>query len=86
VIDTPSAGTFGIADQASVADGLVLPSGRILIYFVIGAKIVNGTQQPANDIVVAVSDSKGISLQRRRFFGCSPEGHQARRSQCCADG
>lgn len=52
---------FVLADQASVADGLVLPSGRILIYFVIGAKIVNGTQQPANDIVVAVSDSKGIS-------------------------
>ncbi|WP_169728894.1 Ig-like domain-containing protein [Desulfatirhabdium butyrativorans] len=50
-----------LADQASVADGLVLPSGRILIYFVIGAKIVGGVQQPANDIVVAVSDNKGIS-------------------------
>jgi len=48
-----------LGDRSSVADGLVLPSGRILIYYVTGAKIINSVEQNANDIVMAVSDNNG---------------------------
>lgn len=50
-----------LADRSSVADGLVLPNGRILIYFVAGAKVINGVEHNANDIVVAVSDNGGAT-------------------------
>lgn len=50
-----------LGDRSSVADGLVLTSGRILMYYVTVSKIVNGSEQMANDIVVAVSDDNGIS-------------------------
>jgi hypothetical protein len=39
----------------------VLPSGRLLVYYVAGCIKVSGSEQPANHIKVAVSDDSGIS-------------------------
>jgi len=50
-----------LADRSSVADGLVLPSGRILVYYVTGCIEVGGEEQMANHIKVAISDNNGIS-------------------------
>ncbi|MEN6355349.1 MAG: T9SS type A sorting domain-containing protein [Bacteroidales bacterium] len=50
-----------LSDRSSVADGLVLPSGRLLVYYVAGCIEVSGSEQPANHIKVAVSDDSGKS-------------------------
>lgn len=50
-----------LSDRSSVADGLVLNSGRLLVYYVTGCIEVSGTEQPANHIKVAISDNSGIS-------------------------
>jgi uncharacterized protein YjdB len=64
-----------LGDRSSVADGLVLPSGRILIYYVAGAKIISGTEQNANDIVVAVSDNSGSAwIYKDVIFNNIPTG------------
>lgn len=48
-------------DRASVPDAVVLPSGRILAYYVVACKIVGGAQETTNEIVAAVSDDDGTS-------------------------
>jgi hypothetical protein len=50
-----------LADRSSVADGLVLTSGRLLVYYVAGCIEVSGSEQPANHIKIAVSDDLGKS-------------------------
>lgn len=50
-----------LSDRSSVADGLVLPSGRLLVYYVAGCIEVSGSEQPANHIKVAISDDSGKS-------------------------
>lgn len=50
-----------LADQASVADAVVLPNGRIMVYFMAGCQIVGGTTQSINNIKVAVSDNNGLT-------------------------
>lgn len=64
-----------LGDRSSVADGVVLPSGRILMYYVAGAKIINGKEQNANDIVVALSDNNGKSwIYKDVLFNNIPSG------------
>lgn len=64
-----------LSDRASVADALVLPSGRILVYYVTGCKVIGGVEQKANDTVVAVSDDNGRSWTYRDVaFSNEPSG------------
>jgi hypothetical protein len=49
-----------LIDRAGVTDGVVLPDGRLLVYFVNGCEAPNGTQNNMNVVVVAVSDQQGI--------------------------
>ncbi len=64
-----------LSDRSSVADGLVLPSGRLLVYYVAGCIKVNGSEQPANHIKVAVSDDKGKSWTYKNVqFNNLPSG------------
>lgn len=66
---------FVLSDRSSVADGLVLPSGRLLVYFVAGCIKVNGNEQPANHIKVAVSDDSGLSWSYKNVqFNNLPSG------------
>lgn len=66
---------FVLSDRSSVADGLVLPSGRLLVYFVAGCIKVNGNEQPANHIKVAVSDDSGLSWSYKNVqFNNVPSG------------
>ena len=50
-----------LADQSSVADALVLPSGRLLAYFVAGGQRVAGATETINEIKLAVSDDQGAT-------------------------
>lgn len=50
-----------ISDRSSVADALLLPSGRILVYYVAGCIEVSGAEQPSNHIKLALSDDRGVS-------------------------
>lgn len=50
-----------LADQSSVADALVLPSGRLLAYFVAGGQRTNGAMETINEIKLAVSDDQGAT-------------------------
>ncbi len=50
-----------LADQASVPDAVVLPSGRILVYYVAACKKQNGVESVVNEIVVALSDDGGAT-------------------------
>ena len=45
-----------LIDRIGVPDAVLLPSGRIMVYFVTGCRIYNGLPQASNDIAVAVSD------------------------------
>ncbi len=66
---------FVLADRSSVADGLVLPSGRLLVYYVAGCIEVGGSQQPSNHIKVAISDDKGKSWTYKNvLFNNLPTG------------
>lgn len=66
---------FVLADRSSVADGLVLPSGRLLVYFVAGCIEVGGSPQPSNHIKVAVSDDNGKSWTYKNVqFNNLPSG------------
>ncbi|MEM3165107.1 MAG: hypothetical protein QXO51_06735, partial [Halobacteria archaeon] len=67
-----------LADRASVPDAVVLNSGRVLVYFVVGCKKINGTEQSVvgSQIGVAVSDDNGTSwvLKNVTFNGTPPNG------------
>jgi hypothetical protein len=64
-----------LTDRSSVADGLVLPSGRLLVYYVAGCIEVSGSEQPANHIKVAVSDDSGKSWTYKEVqFNNLPSG------------
>jgi hypothetical protein len=45
-----------LIDRIGVPDAVVLPSGRILLYFVTGGRIYDGVFKESNEIAVAVSD------------------------------
>ncbi|HPD24792.1 MAG TPA: Ig-like domain-containing protein [Bacteroidales bacterium] len=64
-----------LSDRASVADGLLLNSGRILVYYVAGCIEINNTEQPANHIKVAFSDDNGRSWNYKNVtFNNLPSG------------
>jgi len=64
-----------LSDRSSVADGLVLPSGRMLVYYVAGCIEVGGNEQPANHIKVAISDDFGKSWTYKNVqFNNLPSG------------
>ncbi|MBU0765170.1 MAG: Ig-like domain-containing protein [Bacteroidetes bacterium] len=64
-----------LSDRSSVSDGIILPSGRILIYYVAGCEIVNDNEQMTNSIKVAVSDDNGESwIYRNVLFDFVPIG------------
>jgi hypothetical protein len=48
-----------LVDRVGVPDGVVLPSGRILVYFVDGCRPYDGTQTERSAVTVAVSDKQG---------------------------
>ncbi|OWY21882.1 hypothetical protein C7N43_16960 [Sphingobacteriales bacterium UPWRP_1] len=50
-----------LSDQASVPDAVVLPTGRILVYYMAGCQITGGAAQNINNIKVAVSDNNGLT-------------------------
>jgi len=64
-----------LSDRSSVADGIVLPSGRMLVYYVAGCIEINGNEQPANHIKVAISDDSGKSWSYKNVqFNNLPSG------------
>lgn len=64
-----------LADRSSVADGIVLSSGRILVYYVAGCIEVNNIEQPANHIKLAFSDDNGKSwIYKNVIFNNLPSG------------
>jgi hypothetical protein len=48
-----------LIDRAGVPDGVVLPGGRILVYFIDGCRPYDGTQKERSAVAVAVSDRQG---------------------------
>lgn len=50
-----------VLDRAGVPDALVLPNGRILLYFVAGCKYYDGAEHNVDEIAVAVSDTDAAS-------------------------
>jgi len=64
-----------LSDRSSVADAIVLPSGRILVYYVAGCAQLSGSSQTINTIKVAVSDDNGLSWSYRDvLFNNVPTG------------
>jgi len=49
-----------VVDRIGVPDAVVLPSGRILLYFVAGCKYYGGAEHKADEIAVGVSDNNGL--------------------------
>ncbi len=66
-----------LVDRAGVTDGVVLPNGRILIYFVDGCRPYDGTQPGRSAVSVAVSDGHGVPgswiFKNVQFIGVPPE-------------
>ncbi len=50
-----------LSDQASVADAVVLPNGRVMVYFMAGCQVIGGSTQSINNIKVAVSLNNGAT-------------------------
>lgn len=48
-----------LVHRAGVPDAVVLPSGRILVYFIDGCRPYDGTQKERSAVAVAVSDKQG---------------------------
>jgi hypothetical protein len=48
-----------LVHRAGVPDAVVLPTGRILVYFIDGWRPHSGTQQESSAVAVAVSDKQG---------------------------
>ncbi len=48
-----------VVDRIGVPDAVVLPSGRILLYFVAGCKYYDGAEHKTDEIAVGVSDTNG---------------------------
>lgn len=74
----PANPTDGILlDRISVPDAVLLPSGRILVYFVDGCKPFEITQMEGSNIVVAVSDQQGALgswvYKNVRFINIPPQ-------------
>jgi hypothetical protein len=64
-----------LADRATVPDAVVLNDGKILVYFVIAGKIVNGVEVKTNETVVAVSCDNGSNwIYKNVTFKGVPSG------------
>lgn len=50
-----------VVDRVGVPDAVLLPSGRILLYFVAGCKYYEGAEHKVDEIAVGVSDNKGFT-------------------------
>ena len=50
-----------VVDRIGVPDAVVLPNGRILLYFVAGCKYYDGAEHQTDEIAVAVSDDNASS-------------------------
>ncbi len=64
-----------LADNSSVPDAIVLPSGRMLVYYVTSCKITSSQNSDLNEIVAAVSDNNGNSWAYKNVtFNGVPSG------------